>query len=85
MNLKIFLNNQPKNFFKKQEKIIVKRIFNKIYGLLENPFPSDSKFLKGNEKLFRIRVGDYRILYRVNYINNKLIIFKIEKRSKVYD
>ncbi len=37
-----------------------------------------------NEKLFRVRVGDYRILYEVDYKNDQLGIVKLDKRSKVY-
>jgi mRNA-degrading endonuclease RelE of RelBE toxin-antitoxin system len=37
------------------------------------------------EKPFRVRVGDQRILYLVRHNPNKLIIIKIDKRSRVYD
>jgi mRNA interferase RelE/StbE len=49
------------------DKNISKRIFEKTKLLKENPFPSDSKrILNINDKVFRIRVGDFRVLYRVN-------------------
>lgn len=37
------------------------------------------------EKVFRVRVGDQRILYIVRYNPNKLIIAKIDKRGRVYN
>lgn len=34
------------------------------------------------EKLFRIRVGKFRVLYRVDYINYLIVIIKIDSRDK---
>ena len=49
------------------------RIINKIKSLQNNPFPTDTKrVVNVKDKLFRIRVGKYRILYAVNYSSNEL-------------
>ncbi|MBI2043808.1 hypothetical protein HYT24_00390 [Candidatus Pacearchaeota archaeon] len=32
-----------------------------------------------------MRIGDYRVLYRVDYKSNKIVIFKIDKRPRAYD
>lgn len=40
-----------------------KRILDKIQSLAENPRPHGFKELKGSENLFRVRTGDYRIIY----------------------
>jgi mRNA interferase RelE/StbE len=78
-------SKQAVNFLKSAEKKLTSRILKKIETLTENPIQHDSKVIEGyNEKLFRIRVGDYRILYEVNYKNNHLGIVKIDKRSKVF-
>ena len=44
------------------------QIINKLKDLGENPYPSDSKFITRleGEKVFRIRIGDFRALYTVN-------------------
>lgn len=48
-------------------KPIVTKIVSAINGLIENPRPSGVKKLKdSNENLFRIRVGDYRIIYVID-------------------
>jgi len=36
------------------------------------------------EKLYRVRVGDYRILYEVDKNKNSIGIVKIDHRSRVY-
>ena len=78
-------SNQAQNFLKKADKILVKRLLNKIDSLREEPFIPDTKRVEGSkEKLFRVRVGDYRILYEVDYKNNKLGVVKIDKRPRAY-
>ncbi len=83
--LEIRYSKQAVNFLKSAEKKLTTRILKKIEKLRENPIGHDSKVIEGyNEKLFRVRVGDYRILYEVDFKNDQLGIVKIDKRSKVY-
>ena len=44
---------------------LVNRIFPLIESLAQNPRPSGCKKLSGVQNLWRIRVGDYRIVYHV--------------------
>ena len=54
--------------------------------LEDDPFPKEAERVVEykDEKVFRVRVGDQRILYIVKYNPNKLIIAKVDKRSRVY-
>jgi len=52
--------------------------------LRNNPVPHDAKAIVGQHGVFRIRIGDYRALYRINYKENKIIIVVLDKRSRVY-
>lgn len=86
MSFEIFYDNQPEKFLEKLDKHIAKRIKNKIEVVLAtNPVPHNAITIEGKHKIFRIRIGDYRSLYRINYQNNRIIIIKIDKRSRVYD
>jgi mRNA interferase RelE/StbE len=49
------------------------------------PVPQGAAMLKGGHGVFRLRIGGFRILYRVNYAEEKIAIFSIDKRSRVYD
>ena len=78
-------SNQATKFLKKADKILTKRIIIKIEELKDKPIIYDTKSIKGyKEKLFRVCVGDYRILYEIDYDINIIGIIKIDKRSKVY-
>lgn len=59
------------------------RIAKAILGLEENPFPPGCKKLK-NRDGFRIRVGDYRVLYFADKKSRKLVIGVIGHRREVY-
>jgi mRNA interferase RelE/StbE len=61
----------------------IKKIINSINQLIENPHPINSKKLSASER-YRLRVGDYRILYEI--IDQILIIYiiKIAHRKDVY-
>lgn len=53
--------------------------------LKSNPFPSDVKRIVGQkDKIFRVRVGDSRIQYRVFHEKNLIFISDIDKRAKAY-
>ncbi|MDD3043506.1 MAG: type II toxin-antitoxin system RelE/ParE family toxin [Methanosarcinaceae archaeon] len=61
------------------------RISEAIENLAEDPFPHDVKRIYGtNEKLFRIRVGEFRVLYRIDYGEIVIVIVDIDSRKRVY-
>jgi mRNA interferase RelE/StbE len=72
-------------FLKKAENTLRTRIIEKLRKLAEDPFPPDSKRVIGREeKVYRVRVGDYRILYIAYLENNQIAVINIDKRSSVY-
>lgn len=60
-----------------------KRIFKKINLLSKNPFGLGSKKLAGG-KGFRIRIGDYRVVYMIDAKKKEAVIIKIRHRREVY-
>lgn len=84
MSYSLYFEKQVLKYLSKLEKQDSKRIVSKVKELTQNPVPSDSKRLVNvKDKTFRIRVGNFRILYRIE--NDKLIVvFLIDKRSKIY-
>lgn len=59
------------------------KIKKEIYALEENPFPNGCIKLT-NENAYRIRVGNYRIIYEVNENILTISIVKIGHRKDVY-
>lgn len=64
---------------------VFKKVKKVIDTLAENPFPHGSiKLEVTKEKLYRIRKGDYRIIYTVNHNIITITILKIAHRSDAY-
>ncbi len=64
---------------------VFKKVKKAIDSLIENPFPHGSIKLEGTkEKFYRIRKGDYRIIYTVNHNIVTITILKIAHRRDVY-
>lgn len=80
---KIIIKKKAKKFIDKLPKNERKRIASEIGQL---PNGEDIKKLKGenNKGLFRLRVGDYRIIYSVD--NGELIVYVIDagNRGEIY-
>lgn len=84
--LEVEFSNKARSFLRKTEKTIEERIASKIEELRIDPFPKGIEKIKGEEgKAYRIRVGDYRIIYDVQFEINKLLIVKVGKRENIYD
>lgn len=79
----IQIEKNAEDFLKKLQKKDAEIILNKIYSIRENPFRL-IKRLQG-EKLWRLRIGDYRAIVDVVISMNKIIVLRIGHRKNVYD
>ena len=60
------------------------RITKAIRKLEVNPRPSGIKQLKGYDNAYRLRVGDYRVLYEIHSKSLLVLVVKIGHRREVY-
>jgi mRNA interferase RelE/StbE len=60
------------------------RIRARLLALAESPSAEDTKALQGHTDLFRLRVGDYRIIYRVDGAELLILIIKVGHRRDIY-
>lgn len=81
---KIRLQKSAEKELSKLSPDICKRIIQKIDLLSLNPFPPGVKKLSDEHDLYRIRVGDYRIIYQVENNILVIIVVKIGHRREVY-
>ena len=70
--------------FKALDGSIRGRIKRRIDALAENPYPPGIKKIEGEGELYRLRVGDYRILYQVKGKILLVLIVGIGHRRDVY-
>ncbi len=69
---------------KKIDRQYIPRIVEAIGYLAENPFPVQSRKLKDSEASYRLRVGDYRVIYQVDQENKTVVIYHIRHRKDAY-
>lgn len=68
--------------FPKHDK---RAIFDKINSLQTDPRPNGAEPLQGQLKgLYRIRVGNYRVIYTIQDQKLLVLIIKVAKRGEVY-
>ncbi len=60
------------------------RIIGKINALAEDPYPPGKRKLRGEEHAYRVRVGDYRVVYDVLEEAIVVLILRIGHRKDVY-
>ena len=80
----IYFNPSAEKELRRLPKDIMQRAMEKIEDLGSEPFPSQSIRISGAERLYRLRVGDYRIVYEVDVKKEVVTIHYVRHRSVVY-
>ena len=76
----------PKSVQKELDRLpdeVVRRILTRLVGLETNPRPVDVKKLKGRDA-WRIRVGDYRVIYEIHDRVLQIIVITAGHRGEIY-
>jgi mRNA interferase RelE/StbE len=70
--------------FRKLPSGIKERIREAVNQLTKNPLPTGVIKLKGEDRLFRIRIGNYRIVYEIDDSVKLVLITRVRHRKDVY-
>jgi len=81
---KLTLKTSVEKDLKRLDRSAVPRILSAIEELTVNPFPAASKKLVGAEHTYRLRVGDYRVVYIVNRATREIEVQRVRHRKEVY-
>ncbi|MDQ1253449.1 MAG: hypothetical protein QG646_2616 [Euryarchaeota archaeon] len=81
----VLLDTQAQDFLRSADEVTYSRAREIFEGLTLDPVPRDAKrIIESQEKLFRLRSRYLRLLYRVDYGNNTIVIIIIEPLSRMY-
>ncbi|MDZ7725305.1 MAG: type II toxin-antitoxin system RelE/ParE family toxin [candidate division KSB1 bacterium] len=69
----------------KIDKSNIPKILEKIHALAVNPRPDGVRKLRGSEYFYRIRAGNYRIVYEISDAILRIYIIRIAHRKDVYN
>jgi len=83
-SFKITFKSSVAKDLKRLDRSMVPRIMRAIEALANDPMPMTSKKLVGSEHTYRIRVGDYRVVYIVNRSLREIEVQRVRHRKDVY-
>ncbi len=63
---------------------VQRRIIAAVETLQENPRPVGTKKLAGTEDLWRVRVGEYRVVYQIDDDRLLVLVVRVAHRKDVY-
>jgi mRNA interferase RelE/StbE len=69
---------------KRLDRQMIGRIIKGVESLSTNPFPPGIKKLHGSEHTYRLRIGDYRVIYEVFTSHLVVEVVRVRHRKDVY-
>lgn len=84
MAYSIELKKSVERDIRKIPKKEIKRIVEAIERLAEEPRPSGSRKIKTTERTYRIRSGDYMVIYQIDEAEKTVLITHIRHRKDAY-
>ena len=83
-NYAVVFTRSARKELERLDQSLINRILRKIESLSEDPRPNDFRKLRGKENLWRLRVGDYRVIYSIDDTESIVDIFMIRHRREAY-
>jgi mRNA interferase RelE/StbE len=84
MAYEIFIEKKAEKDLRRLPKNYQNKIIKKILNLKDNPKPIETRKITSSENYYRIKVGDYRIIYEINYKEKRINIFRVRHRKEAY-
>ena len=81
---KVALTSSAAKELQKLPNRAVERIFSRIESLSSSPRPPGCKKMQGGDPEYRLRAGDYRVVYTIDDKNLLVEITRIRHRKDVY-
>lgn len=80
----IYLERAAEKDLKKLDTALFNRAVTQIKGLSKNPRPYGCRKIAGSTSDWRIRVGDYRIIYEIDGKAKSIRVMRVKHRGAVY-
>ena len=81
MNYELEIKEQAKTALRKAPEEIRREIGYRLH-LLQREFAGDVKKLRGSENEYRLRVGNYRVLFEL--AGNRIVVYTLGQRKDIY-
>jgi len=84
MKYTVIISRTPQKAIDRLDSDIYSRIIRKLESMEDNPRPMGVEKLAGADNLYRVRVGDWRVVYMIQDRNLIILIVKVAHRREVY-
>jgi len=81
-NFSLTISEKAKKEMRKLPVSEIKKLDTKIKTLPKNPYAKGSRKLAGSKQTYRLRQGDYRILYEVE--GQEIVVMSVGHRREIY-
>jgi len=80
----VYLERAAERDLKRFSADIFQRIIRQIKTLSENPRPAGCRKIIGSKNDWRIRIGDYRVIYEIDDGGKAVRVMRVRHRREVY-
>jgi mRNA interferase RelE/StbE len=81
---KVVFRDDARKTFEQLDRAIRQQVGRAIDRLAENPRPGQATQLVGDPRTWRVRAGDWRVLYEIHEEQITVLILDVKHRSKAY-
>jgi mRNA interferase RelE/StbE len=80
----VYLERAAERDLKRLPAESFQRIIPRNQALADDPRPPGCRKLSGSERDWRIRVGEYRVVYEIDEIENAVRVYRVRHRREAY-
>lgn len=80
----LLLKSSAERDLRRLSRSLLERIHARLLSLRDDPRPHGARKLAGNREGWRVRVGDYRVLYQIDDAEQTVTVVRIKHRREVY-
>jgi mRNA interferase RelE/StbE len=80
----VIVERQVEKVLRRLPREVLIRVDRLLLGLADDPRPAGCKKLKGYENLYRLRTGDWRIVYAIEEDRLIVLVLEIAPRGQAY-
>jgi len=83
-DFEVVLRQEARRYLKRLDLVTQRRLVQALDELCSDPLKGDIRPLHGQSSVFRLRVGGYRIFFRVQFAKRVIFVEAIGPRGDVY-
>ncbi|MCL5103305.1 MAG: type II toxin-antitoxin system RelE/ParE family toxin [Armatimonadetes bacterium] len=80
----VFLERTARADLQRLPREVVERIVRRMQSLAEEPRPAGCRKISGSRDDWRIRIGEYRVIYEVDDALKRVNVMRVKHRREAY-